>query len=105
MASLIRMTVIVLALVGAVVTADAQPRRPQPRLGTRAPVAESALSPGGRPVIVRPVLVPWYAQPTYESVYQHELRKRWPPRPQATQSFHGSSPRCPWFFCEGGVNG
>jgi hypothetical protein len=78
---------VVLALVGAVVTADAQPRRPHPR---PAPVA--------RPVIVRPALVPWYAPLPYAFYYEQELRKR-QHRPRATQSFEGSSPRCPRFFC------
>ncbi len=53
------------------------------------------------PVIVAPV-VQWYYIPPplpYDFYYQQELAKRWPPRPQPAQSFDGSSPRCPRFFC------
>jgi hypothetical protein len=86
-----RIAPIVLVLVGAVVTpTDAQPR---PRAAPPAPVV----------VVPAPVVVPWWYVPPplpYDFYVQQELAKRWPPRPSATQSFDGVSPRCPRFFCE-----
>jgi hypothetical protein len=57
--------------------------------------------PPAAAVAPRQVFVSPYYQPLpYAFYYQQELQKRWPPRPRATQSFEGSSPRCPKFFCE-----
>jgi hypothetical protein len=64
---------------------------------------------GRAPVIVAPVtprlgfVSPYYVQPPlpYDFYYQRELQKRLH-APRATQSFEGSSPSCPRFFCEEG---
>jgi hypothetical protein len=58
---------------------------------------------GRTPVIVAPFVSPYYVQPPlpYDFYYQRELQKRLhAPRP--TQTFEGSSPSCPRFFCEEG---
>jgi hypothetical protein len=56
---------------------------------------------GRAPVIVAPFVSPYYVQPPlpYDFYYQRELQKRLH-APRATQTFEGSSPRCPRFFCE-----
>ena len=70
------------------------------------PVAVSAQTvrgprPPGRAAAVAPRAVFVYPPPPlpYAFYYQQELQKR-QHAPRATQSFEGSSPRCPRFFCE-----
>jgi len=76
--------------VGLTVTmASAQTVR-TPRPGRAAAVAS-------RPVFVSPYLSP--PPLPYQFYVEQALRKR-QHAPRATQSFEGSSPRCPRFFCD-----
>jgi hypothetical protein len=84
-------SLLLLALIVGPVTVQAQQHVRGSRAG-RTPI----IAPRG--VLVAPF---GYAPLPYDYYYQRELQKRLH-APRATQTFEGSSPSCPRFFCEEG---